>query len=116
MRTVSWALPSRTLSRAQFGVLRKLRRGIAIAAPLLTSLCATDSLRAGQLAIMTIGGEWFLMWQSTVWNGQESAFRFYTTILLVLVYFNQPDGDLRLIRVDPAPADEVSLLGCKVDR
>ena len=68
------------------------------------------------LGFMTIGGEWFLMWQSTVWNGQESAFRFYTTILLVLVYVNQPDGDLRLIRVDPAPADEVSLLGCKVDR
>ncbi len=43
---------------------------------------------------MSIGGEWFLMWQSTVWNGQEPAFRFYLTILAVLIYLNQPDGEL----------------------
>jgi predicted small integral membrane protein len=37
---------------------------------------------------IAIGGEWFLMWQSTTWNGIESAFRYVTlaglTILVLL--------------------------------
>lgn len=45
------------------------------------------------LGFMAIGGEWFLMWQSETWNGQEAAFRFYATILLVLLYVIQPDGE-----------------------
>ena len=47
------------------------------------------------VAFMVIGGEWFLMWQSETWNGQEPAFRFYLTILAVLIYVNQPDGELQ---------------------
>jgi predicted small integral membrane protein len=43
---------------------------------------------------MVIGGEWFQMWQSAMWNGQEPAFRFYMTILAVLIFVNQPDGEL----------------------
>ena len=43
---------------------------------------------------MVVGGEWFQMWQSAAWNGQEPAFRFYLTILAVLIFVNQPDGDL----------------------
>jgi predicted small integral membrane protein len=46
------------------------------------------------VGFMAIGGEWFLMWQSATWNGQEAAFRFYMTALAVLIYVNQPDGDL----------------------
>lgn len=40
-----------------------------------------------------IGGEWFAMWQSREWNGVPSAFRFYVTLLLVLIFVMQPDGD-----------------------
>ena len=43
---------------------------------------------------MVIGGEYFSMWQSTTWNGQESAFRFYITVLLVLLVVLQPERDL----------------------
>jgi predicted small integral membrane protein len=43
---------------------------------------------------MVVGGEWFSMWQSPMWNGQEPAFRFYMTILAVLIFVNQPDGEL----------------------
>ena len=43
---------------------------------------------------MVIGGEWFLMWQSHSWNGQEAAFRFYLTILAVLIFVSQKDDDL----------------------
>ncbi|ROM77629.1 hypothetical protein BK654_12535 [Pseudomonas brassicacearum] len=40
---------------------------------------------------MVVGGEWFLMWQSEIWNGQDAAFRFYMAILGVLIFLNQPD-------------------------
>jgi len=40
---------------------------------------------------MVIGGEWFQMWQSSQWNGQEAAFRFYMTILAVLIFVMQRD-------------------------
>jgi predicted small integral membrane protein len=43
---------------------------------------------------MVVGGEWFEMWQSPTWNGQQAAFRFYVTILLVLIYVMQPDGEV----------------------
>jgi predicted small integral membrane protein len=46
------------------------------------------------VGFMIIGGEWFAMWQSATWNGQEAAFRFYVTILLVLIYVMQPDGEV----------------------
>ncbi|NWB97284.1 DUF2165 domain-containing protein [Pseudomonas gingeri] len=41
---------------------------------------------------MVIGGEWFLMWQSHIWNGQEPAFKFYMAILGVLIFVNQADN------------------------
>ncbi|WP_230411618.1 DUF2165 family protein [Collimonas humicola] len=43
---------------------------------------------------MVIGGEWFLMWQSADWNGQEAAFKFYLTIIGVLLFVHQPDAEL----------------------
>lgn len=41
-----------------------------------------------------VGGEWFAMWQSKTWNGLQSAFRFYASLMLVLIFVNQPDGEL----------------------
>lgn len=43
---------------------------------------------------MVVGGEWFQMWQSPNWNGQEAAFRFIMVILAVLIYVNQRDGEI----------------------
>ena len=43
---------------------------------------------------MVVGGEWFLMWQSKQWNGQEAAFRFYMTLLAVGIFVSLPDGDV----------------------
>ena len=42
---------------------------------------------------MTVGGEWFLMWQSEVWNGQNAAFRLVAILGIVLLYLVQPDED-----------------------
>jgi predicted small integral membrane protein len=47
------------------------------------------------LGFMVVGGEWFAMWQSKAWNGQQAAFRFYVTLLLVAILVNQPDRDPR---------------------
>jgi len=43
---------------------------------------------------MVVGGEWFAMWQSKTWNGQQPAFRFYMTALVVLLFVTQPDREL----------------------
>ncbi len=42
---------------------------------------------------MTIGGEWFLMWQSEVANGQQAAFRLVMIIIATLIYLTQHDED-----------------------
>lgn len=46
-----------------------------------------------QVGFMSIGGEWFGMWMSSTWNGIESAFRFFITIIAVLIYVAMPDGE-----------------------
>ena len=38
-----------------------------------------------------VGGEWFAMWQSPVWNGQQPAFRFYISMLVVCLYVQQAE-------------------------
>jgi len=38
-----------------------------------------------------VGGEYFLMWQSHIWNGQESAFRFAAFCMLGLLFLAQPE-------------------------
>lgn len=46
------------------------------------------------VGFMAIGGEWFVMWQSPTWNGQDAAFQFYMTVLAVAVYvFLDNDGE-----------------------
>ena len=44
-----------------------------------------------QAGFLGIGGEWFGMWMSPTWNGQEAAFRFAMTVLGVLIYVAMPD-------------------------
>lgn len=46
------------------------------------------------LAFITVGGEWFLMWQSSTWNGQNAAFRMFAVLGLILVFLNQRDDEL----------------------
>jgi predicted small integral membrane protein len=46
-----------------------------------------------QLGFMTIGGEWFGMWQSKSWDGVPSAFRFVMVIMAVLIFVALPDTD-----------------------
>jgi predicted small integral membrane protein len=47
-----------------------------------------------QVGFMSVGGEWFGMWQSKDWNGVPSAFRFVMVILGVLIFVAMPDGEV----------------------
>jgi predicted small integral membrane protein len=40
---------------------------------------------------ISVGGEWFLMWQSEQWNGQEAAFRLVVIFGIVLLYLVRSD-------------------------
>ncbi|HEX2842384.1 DUF2165 domain-containing protein [Hyphomicrobium sp.] len=42
---------------------------------------------------LVVGGEWFQMWQSQTWNGQEAAFRFAAMFGLVLIFTAMEDSD-----------------------
>ncbi|SER04199.1 Predicted small integral membrane protein [Nitrosomonas sp. Nm51] len=42
---------------------------------------------------ITIGGEWFLMWQSQVASGQQAAFRLVMILSVILIYLVLPDEE-----------------------
>jgi predicted small integral membrane protein len=114
--TLKWrALSSDVLNHAAYAVI--------IAVEILTGLlCVSGALRLWQargesaagfnaskgvamvglvcgfglwfFGFLTVGGEWFQMWQSKIWNGEEAAFRFVACIGLVLIFLNQRDDEL----------------------
>lgn len=47
-----------------------------------------------QVAFMSVGGEWFGMWMSKQWNGVPDAFRFFITLLMVLIYLTMDNDSL----------------------
>lgn len=69
-------------SAAEFNVAKRL--GVA---------ALTLSLLMWLVAFLSVGAEWFLMWQSRTWNGQEAAGRMFNVIGLLLIYVAIPDGE-----------------------
>jgi len=70
--------------RRESAALFQRSKGISIAAMAL-------SLLMWLVAFLAVGGEWFLMWQSRTWNGQDAAFRMFTVIGVILLLVAQPD-------------------------
>lgn len=56
-------------------------------------MALTLSMLLWLVAFLAVGGEWFLMWQSHIWDGRESAFRIFAVAGLVLLLLLQPDND-----------------------
>jgi predicted small integral membrane protein len=56
-------------------------------------MALTLSLLMWLVAFLSVGAEWFLMWQSHTWNGQEAAFRMFAVVGLVLLILMQPDAE-----------------------
>jgi predicted small integral membrane protein len=53
----------------------------------------TSSLLLWLIAFLAVGGEWFLMWQSKAWNGQEAAGRVFAVVGVVLILMAMPDTE-----------------------
>lgn len=66
--------------------LFKTKKGPAIYA-------LTLSILIWFVGFIAIGGEWFLMWQSSTWNGISAAFRIVTICGIALLYLLLPDGE-----------------------
>lgn len=79
----AWRLfVARTLPAAQFSGAKELA---------IAGLVAGFALYF--FGFLVIGGEWFQMWQSQTWNGQEAAFRFAVSFGVVLIFVSQEDKD-----------------------
>jgi len=81
-----------------WGVAALLRalRGPATAfnaAKRIAVLALALSMLMWLVAFLSIGGEWFLMWQSHTWNGQDAAFRMFVVVGIVLLIVLQPDTE-----------------------
>jgi predicted small integral membrane protein len=45
------------------------------------------------VAFISVGGEYFLMWQSKIWNGQDAAFRMFVILALILIFLASPEHE-----------------------
>lgn len=63
------------------------------AAKRIASSALTLSLLMWLVAFLAVGGEWFLMWQSHMWNGQDAAARNFAVVGLVLLILAQPETE-----------------------
>lgn len=77
-------LRARNASAARFGAAKEV-----------TIVALTASLLLWLVAFLAIGGEWFLMWQSAMWNGQQAAFRHFAIAGIVLLIVVQPEADVQ---------------------
>jgi predicted small integral membrane protein len=77
-------------------LLRALKESSAdfSAAKKIPVMALTLSMLMWMVAFLSVGAEWFLMWQSKTWNGQEAAFRMFTVVGVVMLIVIQPERDV----------------------
>jgi len=77
------------------GLARSLRVPAAAfnAAKRIPIVALTLSLSMWLVAFLSVGAEWFLMWQSHTWNGQDAAFRMFTVVGIVFLILIQPETE-----------------------
>jgi len=78
---------------ARLARARSAPANVFIKAKRVAVAALTLALLMWLVAFLTVGGEWFLMWQSKTWNGQDAAFRMFTVIGIVLILLAQPDTE-----------------------
>jgi predicted small integral membrane protein len=76
-------------------LVRNLRSSAATfnAAKRVGVIALTLSLLMWLSAFLSVGNEWFLMWQSKTWNGQDHGFRMFTVVGIVLLLLVQPETE-----------------------
>jgi predicted small integral membrane protein len=93
---IAWEIATAIL--LWWGVVRLLRAlrlpAVAFnAAKGVPIMALTLSLLMWLVAFLSVGGEWFLMWQSHTWNGQDPAFRMFVVIGIVTLIVLHPDAE-----------------------
>jgi predicted small integral membrane protein len=79
--------------------VEKLTRSLRLApdafnaAKRIPLVALTLSMLMWLVAFLSVGAEWFLMWQSHTWNGQEAAFRMFSVTGVVFLILMQPETD-----------------------
>ncbi|MFZ3215921.1 MAG: DUF2165 domain-containing protein [Candidatus Acidiferrales bacterium] len=76
------------LARALRGSAEEFHRAKSISIVALTL-----AMLGWLVGFLTVGGEWFLMWQSRTWNGQDAAFRMFAVTGIVLLLVAQRDTE-----------------------
>lgn len=86
LSTFLCAVGTLRLARALSGDRAAFRQA---AVPAVLGLACSNVLWLG--GFLGIGGEWFQMWQSSAWNGQQAATRMFlvTTLTLLLIAFGE---------------------------
>jgi predicted small integral membrane protein len=74
-------------------LVRNLRSSAATfnAAKRLGVVALTLSLLMWLTAFLTVGNEWFLMWQSKQWSGESLAHHMFAIAAIILLYLVMPD-------------------------
>jgi predicted small integral membrane protein len=86
---IAWEMANTVL--LWWGVVRmalRLPAGQFNAAKGVSVMALTLSMSMWLTAFLSVGAEWFLMW-----NGQEAAFRMFAVVGLVLLIVLQPDAE-----------------------
>jgi len=91
---IAWAAIRLWRLRAAPASVFEAAKGFAIGA-------LTANLLLWFVAFLTMGAEWFVMWQSQVWNGQTAAFRMFACVGIVLLFLKTPETDIVL-----SPSDD----------
>jgi predicted small integral membrane protein len=78
---------------AGFRLIRNLRSsaGMFNTAKKLGIVALTMSLLMWLTAFLSVGNEWFLMWQSKQWTGQSVADHMFVIVGIILLYLVMPD-------------------------
>ena len=95
---IGWEIATTILLWWGFALLLRAARFPASkfnSAKRVSVMALTLSLLMWLVAFLAVGGEWFLMWQSQTWNGQEGAFRNFAVVGIVLLVLLQQDTDLQ---------------------
>lgn len=76
-----------------YRLLKMIKRGANAFNPVKETavIGLTLSLLLWFTAFITVGGEWFLMWQSTEWNGESAALQYFIVSGIVLIYLKMKD-------------------------
>lgn len=87
------ALTGLLLARGAWGLWRVRNASAAefAAAKRSVALGLTIAFLIWFVGFLIVAGEWFAMWQSATWNGQEAAFRIIACFLLVAIFVMLPE-------------------------